>query len=318
QSTKRPLGDAMRKSAAILATATIALAAPVLAADLSTEWPTYGHDKGNMRYSPLTQVTPANVGKLEQAWVFHMRPAYLDNAVAYAQTQPAFGRGRGPAAGRGGRGAPAGPPQPGGRGYYLTSEMTPLVVNGLMILATPYRRVTAIDATKGTQVWAYHTPNSDGVATRGVEYWAGGNKIVVATQGGKLIELDAKTGEPVKGFGINGVLDTRTPEILNGIPNASYGYSSPPIVVNNVIGTGGRTQEQPTLGAAGDIRGWDTKTGKLLWTFHSVPRPGEPGNDSWGGDSWKQRSGTNVWTVLAADPARDIVYAPLGAPTFDR
>jgi len=309
----------MKKSATLLVTALMggALCASALAADQATEWTTYGHDKGNGRFSPLTQVTPANVGQLQQAWVFHMRPAYLDNAVAYAQTQGAGRGGRAP--GRGARGgAPAGPPQPGGRGYYLTSEMTPLVANGLMILATPYRRVTAIDAVKGTQVWAYDTPNNDGVATRGVEYWAGGNRVIVATNSGKLIALDAKTGEPVKGFGTNGVLETRTPEILNGIPNAAFGYSSPPIVVNNVIVTGGRVQEAPTLGAAGDIRGWDVRTGKLLWTFHSVPRPGEMGNDTWGNDSWKQRSGTNVWTVLAADPARDIVYAPLGAPTFDR
>src|SRR5476649_2859385 len=105
------------------------LTEPLLAADLSQEWPTYGHDKGNMRFSPLTQVTPANVGKLQQAWVFHMRPAYLDNAAAYAQSQAAGGRGgRGGGGGaRGGRAVGnAAPPAPGGRGYFLTSEMTPL------------------------------------------------------------------------------------------------------------------------------------------------------------------------------------------------
>jgi len=196
--------------------------------------------------------------------------------------------------------------------------MTPLVVNGLMILATPYRRVTAVDATTGKQVWAYDTPNGDGVANRGVEYWAGGNRVIVATTSGKLIELDAESGEPIKGFGSNGVLETKTPDVMNGLPNAAYGYSTPPIAVNNVIVTGSRVQELPTLGAAGDIRGWDARTGKLLWTFHTVPRPGEKGNDTWGGDSWKQRSGVNTWTNLVADPARNIVYAPLGAPTFDR
>src|ERR1700726_2684657 len=124
-----------------------------------------------------------------------MRPAYLDNPAANP-----------PDPGRGGRGR-GGPVAPGGRGYYLTSEMTPLVAHGLMILATPYRRVTAIDADKGTQVWAYDTPNNDGVATRGVEYWEQGNRVIVATNSGKLIELDAKTGETVKRFGTNGVLD---------------------------------------------------------------------------------------------------------------
>jgi quinoprotein glucose dehydrogenase len=292
-----------------------ALSGPSLAGDLSQEWPTNGHDKGDMRFSPLTQVTPADVGQLRQAWVFHMRPAWLDNPAANPPTLGRGGRGRG------------GPVAPGGRGYYLTSEMTPLVVHGLMLLATPYRRVTAIDAVTGQQVWAYDTPNNDGVATRGVEYWPGdvaaknskaGNRVIVATQSGKLIELDLKTGEPVKSFGKDGVLDTRTEDVMNGLPAAAYGYSSPPLVVNNVIVTGSRVQELPTLGAAGDIRGWDVATGKLLWTFHSVPRPGEVGHDTWGGDSWKQRSGVNVWTILAADPARDIVYAPFGAPSFDR
>jgi len=298
----------MPKTARFLVTAIMgcALAGPVLAADLSAEWPTNGHDKGNMRFSPLTQITPANVGQLQQAWVFHMRPAYLDNPAANPVQ-----------AGRGGRGR-GGPVAPGGRGYFLSSEMTPLVVHGLMILATPYRRVTAVDAVTGQQVWAYDTPNGDGVATRGVEYWEQGNRIIVATQGGKLIALDAKTGEPVKSFGTNGVLDTKTEDVMNGLPASAYGYSSPPLVVNNVIVTGSRVQELPELGAAGDVRGWDAKTGKLLWTFHSVPRPGEVGHDTWGGDSWKQRSGVNVWTILAADAKRDIVYAPFGAPTNDR
>jgi quinoprotein glucose dehydrogenase len=79
-----------------------------------------------------------------------------------------------------------------------------------------------------------------------------------------------------------------------------------------------RVQEQPTLGASGDIRGWDVRSGKLLWTFHSIPQPGEMGHDTWEGDSWKQRSGVNVWTVLVGDTKRGIVYAPIAAPTFDR
>ena len=299
----------MHKTAAVIVTGIMAAGffGPALAADLSGEWPTYGHDAGGMRFSPLAQVTPANVTKLQKAWTFHMRPAYLDNAAANPLS-----------AGRGGRGGRGGPIALGGRGYYLTSEMTPLVVHGLMILATPYRRVTAIDAQSGKQVWAYDTPGGDGVATRGVEYCEAGNRVIVATQGGKLIALDAKTGEPVKSFGKDGILETKTADVMNGLPASAYGYSSPPLVVNNVIVTGSRVQEAPTLGAAGDVRGWDVRTGKLLWTFHTVPRPGEMGNDTWGGDSWKQRSGVNVWTTLVADPKRDIVYLPLGGPTFDR
>jgi quinoprotein glucose dehydrogenase len=302
----------MKKTAAMLAPVMLGLAlVPSHAAGPSTEWPTYGNSQGGMRYSPLKQITPANVGKLERVWTFNMRPAYLDNPAA--NPQAAGGRGRGGAA-RGGRGFT--PPR------FLGSQMTPLVANGLMYLATPYRRITALDAESGKQVWAYDLPNNDNPATRGVEYWPGGNgtpaRVIVATVAGKIIALNAKTGELVAGFGTNGILDTRTPEVLNGLPNTAFGYSSPPLVVNNVLVTGSRVQEAPTLGAAGDVRGWDVRTGKLLWTFHTVPHPGEKGNETWGNDSWKQRSGVNVWTVMVADTARDIVYLPLAAPTFDR
>src|SRR4051812_37306481 len=145
----------MRKTAILLAPLMLGWAlTPSQAAGPSAEWPTYGNSQGGMRYSPLSQITPANVGKLERAWTFNMRPAYLDNPAANPQTA---GRGRGAAAaGRGGRGFP--PPR------FLGSQMTPLVAGGLMYLATPYRRVTALDAQSGKQVWAYDLPGNDNPA----------------------------------------------------------------------------------------------------------------------------------------------------------
>jgi quinoprotein glucose dehydrogenase len=200
--------------------------------------------------------------------------------------------------------------------------MTPLVVNGLMILATPYRRVVALDATSGSQVWAYDFMGADAPATRGVAYWPGGNgekpRIIVATRNGNLVALDAATGELIRKFGTNGIANLKTPDILNGSPNAYFGFSSPPTVLGDVIVTGGRVQEAPALGASGDVRGFDVRTGKHLWTFHSIPQPGEPGHETWEGDSWKRRSGVNVWTTIIGDAERGIVYLPLAAPTFDR
>jgi quinoprotein glucose dehydrogenase len=128
----------------------------------------------------------------------------------------------------------------------------------------------------------------------------------------------AATGRPAPGFGENGVVDMKTPEVMNGQPHAPLGMSSPPLVYRNLIITGSRVQEMPTIGAAGDVRAWDVRSGRLVWTFHSVPRPGEPGHDTWAGDSWKNRSGVNVWTFLVLDRARGILYMPFGAPTFDR
>ncbi len=116
----------------------------------SKEWPTYGHDPGGMRFSPVTQLTPANVSRLEVAWVYHMKPA-----AAPAAAPAPEGRGRG----RGGLG-------------FSASEVTPLVVNGTMFISTPYSRVVAIEATTGKEIWAYRLPAGN-PSTRGVEYWAG-------------------------------------------------------------------------------------------------------------------------------------------------
>lgn len=268
----------------------------------SDAWSAYGQDPGNMRYSPLKQVTPVNVHDLAPAWTFHMRPASLDIPAA---NRPVATPERG---------------RPGGK--YIGSEMTPLVVNGLMILATPYRRVVALDATSGSQVWAYDFMGADAPATRGVAYWPGGNgekpRIIVATRNGNLVALDAATGELIRKFGTNGIANLKTPDILNGSPNAYFGFSSPPTVLGDVIVTGGRVQEAPALGASGDVRGFDVRTGKHLWTFHSIPQPGDPGHETWEGDSWKRRSGVNVWTTIIGDAERGIVYLPLAAPTFDR
>src|SRR3954465_5965569 len=124
--------------------------APVLAAG-AEEWSNYGHDAGNMRYSPLKQVNAANVHALAPAWTFHMRPASLDVPAANRQA--------------------AGPERGRPNSRFVGSEMTPLVAKGLMFLATPYRRVVALDATSGKQVWAYDLLGNDAPASRGVAYW---------------------------------------------------------------------------------------------------------------------------------------------------
>jgi len=257
-----------------------------LAQPSATDWPAYGHDASGGRFSPLTQITPANVSKLEVAWTYHMNPT-----PQLSTTRP-------------------------------NSTTTPLMVGGLVYVGTPYGRVVAMDATTGKQVWAYQLPGSDQPPFRGLGYWPGDGKlaprIIFGSTQGKLIALEAKTGAPAKGFGDNGVVDTKTPEIMNDLPNAYYGYSSPPGIYKNLAIFGSRVQEAPSKGAAGDVRAWDIRTGKLAWTFHSIPKPGEKFHDTWEGDSWKQRSGVNVWNMLTVDAKRGIAYLPFGAPTFDR
>ena len=263
----------------------------------SQEWPTYGHDSGGMRYSPLTKITPANVASLEVGWTFHLKPA--------GYVPPAGGRG-------GGRGGNTG---------FRAAEVTPLVVNGTMYIASPYGQVVALDPTSGNQIWAYNLPSGDNPAMRGVEYFAGDKttppQIVVGTSGGKLLTLDAKTGALNQKFGVEGIVDLNTPEIRNGLERGNAGVSSPPIVYQNLVIIGDHVQESSGPGVAGDVRAFDIHDGKLAWTFHSIPRPGETNFGTWFGDSWKQRSGVNVWGLMTVDVARGVVYMPFGAPSGD-
>jgi quinoprotein glucose dehydrogenase len=274
---------------------------------LAQEWPTYGHDPGGIRYSPVAQLTPGNVGQLQVAWVYHMKPPVPAGAPQASADSGAAG----PPQGRGGRGSGSG---------FSSGETTPLVINGVMYVSTPYGRVVALDPTTGKEKWVFPLP-SGSPSTRGVEYFAGDAttppQIVFGSTDGKLYSIDAVTGEPNDSFGVKGVVDLNTDEILQGL-QGNDGLSSPPIMYKNLIIIGGRTQEGPAQGPAGDVRAWDVHTGKLVWTFHSIPRKGEPGNETWEGDSWVKRSGVNVWGLMTVDTQRGIVYMPFGAPATDR
>jgi quinoprotein glucose dehydrogenase len=312
---------------------------PEQAAD-AKEWPTYGHDSGGMRFSPLTQINASNVSGLSVAWTYHMK-----------QEGDSAGRGFG------GDGGPGGPGGPGARGLggrrpggaapdgapggvdqttaqaaaegigpsrvstgFAVSEVTPLVIHGIMYIGTPYGRVTALDPTTGKEIWNYKVPSGE-PATRGVEYFPGDKQtpalIVVGTSDAKLLTLDPKTGALNTAFGVNGIVDLNTPEITHGLPRASDGVSSPPVMYKNLILMGGRTTESGGPGPAGDVRAFDIRTGKLAWTFHSIPQPGEPNYGGWAGDSAKQRSGVNVWGLITVDAKRGIAYLPFGAPSGD-
>lgn len=243
-----------------------------LLASAQTDWPTFGHDAGARRFSPLKQITPRNVNRLQHAWTFHTG-------------------------------------QPG-------SEGIPIVTAGVMYLAAA-NGIFALQPETGKQLW--HHPATQ-VALRGLAYWPGEKtthpRVYAGVKGG-MIALDAITGKPAPGFANEGLLDLRQ-GVLGDLADAKISLQSPPSVYQNLIITGSANGEgAPSTGAYGDIRAWDARTGKLVWTFHTVPRPGEFGHDTWPADQWRNRSGTNAWGFLTIDMARGILYVPLGSPTAD-
>jgi quinoprotein glucose dehydrogenase len=277
----------------LFATAFCLAATGLIASDLAAQpapgdWTSYGHDSGATHYSPLTQITPANVASLKVAWTYHM----LADA-----------------------------PAPGARQRAIASQATPLAVGGIVYLGSPMGHVIALDGATGRPIWNIVLPGNARPSTRGMEYWKGDSRhdpeLLFGTSDGKLMALSAKTGQPVESFGEHGVINLRTPEVMNGL-NGALSLSAPPSVYRDLVITGGQVQEQPTRGSSGDVRAWNVLTGKLVWTFHSIPRPGEPGYDTWAPGSTQQRSGVNVWNMMSVDAQRGIAYLPFGAPAVDR
>jgi quinoprotein glucose dehydrogenase len=287
-------------------------AAGLAAAAPGEDWPTYGHDPGGQRHSPLADITPANVAQLQVAWRYSLRGA--NGAAPAAPTEDAASAAQ--------RVAEATGPASRRRTRLASSQVTPLMVGDRLFLTTPYGRAVALEAATGREIWSTPVPGPGQPSLRGVEYWPGDGvaapRIFLGTRDGRLLALDAKDGQPAREFGAEGVVNLATPEILQGGDARFYGMTSPPVVFRNLVITGAAVQEFPPRGAAGDVRAWDARTGRLVWTFHSVPRKGERFHDTWARGSAENRSGANVWGFMTVDVERGLLYLPFGAPAFDR
>jgi quinoprotein glucose dehydrogenase len=193
-----------------------------------------------------------------------------------------------------------GAPPAGGPG--AGSQAVPIVVSGVMYVPQG-GKVVALEADTGKLMWEYQLAQGQ-TSRRGLAFWPGEGSDparIMVTSGAKLIALNASTGDLSSGFGHDGIVEMTVP------------YNGAPIIFKNVVLIGANVNEVPQ-GPPGDTRAFDARTGKKLWEFHTVPRPGEFGNNTWG-DGWKDRSGTNIWGFsMTVDEQRGLVYMPIGGP----
>jgi glucose dehydrogenase len=276
---------AAAKPAATASAATKIDAKPqTLQIDMKNDWPSHGRDSGAQRFSPLTQIDTKNVGKLKLAWQYGIDP----NAT----------RGN------------------GGQRVIPPTEAVPIVIGNVLFTPTTKRTIVALQADSGQEIWKFEIGNA-GAPLRGVTFWPGDAQnppqIFAGTSDGRLIALNALTGKPVPGFGNEGVVNLRI-GVTEKFPTMPYHMSSPGVIYKDVIITGSQGQEDNPDGPAQDVRAWDVHSGKLAWTFHPLPHPGEPGYDSWPKDAWEHVGSPANWGLISVDAERGLAFIPIGQP----
>jgi glucose dehydrogenase len=260
------------------------------------DWRAYGRDPGGTRFSPLTQLNPSNVHRLERAWTYRIGEVERLPNISPDREPPAF-------------------------------QSTPLVVSGVMYVVTPSSRLIALDAETGAERWQFDPQASASKRgfhqLRGAAYWEGTaegemarRRVLYGTLLGELVCLDADNGRPCADFGDKGRVNLRAGE-TESWPSALYAMTSPPAIYRDLAIVGTRVQESPSRGPAGVVRAFDVRTGRLVWQFRGIPSPGESGEDTWDGDARRHRSGVNVWTTMSVDTERGIVFLPFGSPAYD-
>ena len=243
------------------------------AADI--EWPMNG-GTNNIRYSPLTQITRANVGSLKVAWTYDAHDEFKDSEM----------------------------------------QSNPIIVDGILYATTPKMRVVALNAETGREVWNFDpaggAPPQRRYRHRGVTVH---QDRVFFTYRNFLYALDRKTGRPIPGFGAEGRIDLRE-NLDRPVEKMSVSASSPGVIFEDMLILGSTVPE--TLpGSPGHIRAYDVKTGKMRWIFRTIPRPGEPGYETWPKDAWKVSGGANAWAGLSVDPKLGMIFAATGSASFD-
>jgi quinoprotein glucose dehydrogenase len=263
------------------------------------EWPYYTGDIKGTRYSPLDQINASNFNKLEVAWRYK-----TDNLGPFPE---------------------------------FKLEGTPLMVNGVLYTTGGTRRsVIALDGKTGELIWVHSMREGKRAAVsprqlsgRGVAYWTDGKgdeRILYVTTGYRLVALNAKTGAPIQGFGDRGVVDLKA-GVVKGrgrqidLETGEIGIHSTPIVTGSIAIVGSAMREGATVethdNTKGLVRAFDVRTGKKVWQFDTIPRPGEFGNDTWHGESWATNGNVGVWTQITVDEELGLAYLPVETPSSD-
>ena len=259
------------------------------------EWPFYGGDQAGTKYSALDQINKTNVRTLQLAWEWKTGEKRLEEYKTF----------------------------PG------IFEATPVMIGGTLFLSTPYNRVVALNPENGRERWSYdprayadgQVPNGTGFVHRGVALWRdskNGRLRVFMNSRYRLISIDAETGKPVESFGDNGFV-TLSDGLRWEVNPKHYTNTSPPVVYKDlvIVGNGVADRLVYKKDPPGDVRAFNAHTGKLAWTFHTVPQKGEFGNDTWGNGSEMYTGHTNVWAPMSLDETRGLLYLPVSTPSND-
>jgi len=264
------------------------------------EWTHYTADVRGSKYSPLDQINASNFNKLEVAWRFK-----TDNL--------------------------------GPRPEYKL-EGTPLMIKGVLYTTAGTRRAAiALDAKSGELLWSYSLREGSRASNaprqlsgRGVSYWTDGrgdDRVIYVTPGYRLVSLNAHTGAPIASFGTNGIVDLKVGVVYGNrqpidLETGEIGLHATPTVVKDVVLVGSSFKEGTQVAThnntKGIVRALDVRTGKVLWTFNTIPRPGEFGNETWENDSWAVNGNAGVWTQITVDEEAGLVYLPVEDPTSDQ
>lgn len=241
------------------------------------DWPVYLGDKSGSHYSTLDQINVANVANLEVAWVWNAGDA---------------------------------------RGDSTQIQCNPLVIDGVIYGTTPSLRLVAIDGATGRELWRYAPHEPTGI-NRGVAWWSDGDDRRILFGAGEWLQaVDADTGERIASFGENGLVHL-TENMGRDATGFAVQANTPGVIYGDLIIMGMRLGEGPAPSAPGPIRAYNVRTGKLTWTFNTIPRPGESGHETWPENAWQVMGGVNVWTGMTVDEERGLVFCPTGSASFD-